>query len=84
MHIRIKNLSVVIDALERSKTNVKVVFAGKEDFFYKRLRREITRRGVSSRVIFLALPMMKTYIHSIHMRKRFYSHLLWKALACLL
>ncbi len=47
-----KNLSVVIDALERSKTNVKVVFAGKEDFFYKRLRREITRRGVSSRVIF--------------------------------
>lgn len=48
-----KNLSVVIDALEKSKTNAKVVFAGKEDFFYKRLRQEITRRGLSSRVVFL-------------------------------
>lgn len=63
-----KNLSLVIDALERSKTKAKVVFAGKEDFFYKRLRREITRRGLSSRVIFFGaaddLSLRSLYTHA--------------------
>jgi len=63
-----KNLSVVIDALEKSKTNAKVVFAGKEDYFYKRLRREITRRGLSSRVVFFGaaddLSLRSLYTHA--------------------
>lgn len=63
-----KNLSVVIDALERSKTNAKVVFAGKEDYFYKRLRTEVARRGLSSRVVFFGaaddLSLRSLYTHA--------------------
>lgn len=47
-----KNYFVVVDALLRSNRKMKLVFVGKEDFFYKRLKLEIIQKGLSSRVVF--------------------------------
>lgn len=63
-----KNLAVVIDALSLSKTKAKIVFVGKEDFFYKRLHKEIIRRGLSSRIVFFGAAddstLVSLYTHA--------------------
>lgn len=63
-----KNLAVVIDALSLSKTKAKIVFVGKEDFFYIRLHNEIIRRGLRSRIIFFGAAddnaLVSLYTHA--------------------
>lgn len=47
-----KNLDLIINAIRYLPGDIKIVFAGKEDEFYKKLKIKVTEKGLKNRIIF--------------------------------
>jgi len=48
-----KNLEKLLEAFKTLNSNVSLVFVGKEDYFYKRLKKKVEEMNLSDKVIFL-------------------------------
>ncbi len=63
-----KNLEALISAFKQLKETDKLVFVGKEDYFYRRLKKLVTDEHLSDRVVFFGQALDKElanlYIHA--------------------